>query len=180
MKFIYIQMQKLKNINRDAIFEKLANLKVIENTIQCNALINAISTAVSRDKKLINNYSQNEVIVSLIKTDNNKLRYCRMFTVDGIKRYVHEGKIYSYLNVCEYFGIKPIDKLAVELKKCMTDNGLFITIKILRWLFETQKRTTKLPKKTSYEKLIEWINTQSINNINLIKFEKLKSLNGSI
>jgi hypothetical protein len=142
--------------NRDAIFKKLARLRVVEESICCNDLIDAISTSVSRDKRLINSYNISEMTRRKIMV-HGTLRMCRMFTMAGIARYIQEGKVYGYENVCEYFGIVPINPLLTEMYNCLNKKDLFITQKVLKWVFGKRKQTNELGVTVSHLELVEWL-----------------------
>lgn len=148
-------MDKLSELNRNAIFEKLSNLPVIENTIRCNDLIDAISTAKERDKRLINNYTKEEMITMKVLV-NGKIKNCRMFTELGIARYVQEGKIYSYENVCQYFEIPIKNPFDQEIKKCF-EGKQFNTKKILKWLYEKRKQDKNLPELIEPKQFVIWL-----------------------
>ena len=126
---------------------------------KCNDIITAISNSVERDKRLINEYEQDEIIVRSTRT-NGTLRKCRFFTVKGLERYVHEGKIYSYVNVCEYFNFIPKDKQhdkwKEEVDKCRQANE-FITKKILKWVCEKRKIAKELGNVVNATALIKWL-----------------------
>ena len=124
--------------------------------IQCNEIINAISTSVARDKRIINGYSKDEMVTQKIKV-NGVLRNCRMFTIQGIERYIQEGNIYSYENVCEYFGVDTLDPKNKEIIKYMDKKNKFITKKILKWLFGKRKQDKSLGKSIKYDELVEWM-----------------------
>jgi len=162
-------MDELKEANKDAIYEKLANLRVVEETIRCNDLIEAISTSVSRDKRLINTYKPNELCRRKVIVGNT-LRNCRMFTLAGIHRYIQEGKIYSYENVCEYFGLEPADPLLDEMYACLNEQDLFITKKILKWLFGKRKQCKELGITVDHVTLLDWM----ANYVDEIPAEKYK------
>lgn len=148
-------MEALELANKTAIFEKLAGLRVINETIRCNDLIELVSTAISRDKRLINSYSSEQMVTRLVST-NGVLRSCRMFTVAGIERYVHEGRLYSYKNVCKYFGLTPINPLIGQLRKCMVGDQ-YNTKKVLKWLFDRRKQASELDTIISRDKLLTWL-----------------------
>lgn len=168
-------MDDLQLANKTDVFEKLANLVVVRETIRCNDLIDAISTSVSRDKRLINNYTPEQMIKHDVQVGNT-LRSCRMFTMEGIKRYVHEGKIYSYKNVCEYFGLSPIDPLIAEMDKCKVPGSeTFMTKKMLKWLFDKRKQTKELKSTVSLDKLRQWLVPYK-NQINSDKYKLLAAL----
>ena len=164
-------MAKLLEINRLAIFAKLDKVrkKEIKATVYylCNDVIDAISDAKPRDKRIINEYSDDEVTTFNCNIDG-MIRVCRFFSYKGICRYVHTGHVYSYVNVCKYFKLEPIDKKDLAMKKevemCKED-GVYITKKILQWICDKRKSDKTLGDKVDKAALLEWIklNSDSVN-----------------
>ena len=138
--------ETLLDINRRAIHAKLDRVykkKIGENTYYlANGLISSVSEAIARDKRLINNYTDHEVIILMHQSKN-----CRFLTESGVKRYIHDGKIYSYANVCSYFGIAPQDKKELEkiakFNKCK-DGDRYVTSMILKFIYGKRKQISGL------------------------------------
>ena len=137
-------MESLQDINQQAIFAKLDAItrrKVKNITLYlANDLLHAVSLQIHSDKKLISTYKDNTVICWY-----NGRRY-RFLTMEAIKRYIHEGHIYSYANVCKYFNEEPRDrKVALWLKqvnKCLASNDMcFITSRIMKFIYGKRKKT---------------------------------------
>jgi hypothetical protein len=157
-------MNKMKEINRMVVYSKLDNIHIYHNHIRCNDIIETLSEAKSRDKRLINDWGETEIIIRSVDVDGT-LRKCRMFTPLGVIKYVHVGKIYSYVNVCNYFKTEPINKKNLELLKCMNKDKIFETKKILKWLFERRKQTKTLGKTVELNQLKKWINDYEFDDI---------------
>lgn len=181
-------MNELIQLNKNAIYDKLKNVHKIADNYVANDLIDAVSTHKERDKKLINGWGEDEVFIQ--KTvRGNSMRLVRLFTMKGIARYLQEGKVYSYENLCKYFNIQPIDKELEKLKKELNnikagngdnikdgDGDTYQTNKILKWLFESRVQAKSLGSHTTKEKLTEWLNSglKDIKNINKKKLQLLK------
>jgi hypothetical protein len=151
-------MEDFALINKEAIFDKLSSLRVFEETIKCNDLIDAISTAISRDKRIISKYTVDEMITMKVDVKGT-LRNCRMFTDIGIARYIQEGKIYAYENVCEYFGVEPRNPYDKQVDDCLDEEGVFDTKKILNWLYGRRKQDRSMGLKITVDKLIKWLDS---------------------
>ena len=106
--------KELLEINRRAIYAKINKVykKILGDTTYflANDIIYSVSEAIARDKRLISDYDDDQVVILM-----HKSKYCRFLTIKGIQRYVHEGKIYSYVNVCQYFNVAPHNKQDLEL-----------------------------------------------------------------
>jgi hypothetical protein len=160
-------MDKLLSINKSAISNKLDKVKRIKykngNTLySCNDMIEFLSESKSRDKRLINDYTKEQVVVRNIDV-SGVLRACRFFTILGIERYLNEGKIYSYSNACAYFFIpvknKKHEQYSLELTKCQVGNK-YDTKKLLRWLFEKRKSIKSLGIETTIADVVECLELQ--------------------
>jgi nitrite reductase/ring-hydroxylating ferredoxin subunit len=170
-------MEDLALINKEAIFDKLSSLKIFEETIRCSDLIDAISISISRDKRIISKYTLDEMIIMKVDVEGT-LRNCRMFTDIGIARYIQEGKIYAYENVCEYFGVETVNPYDEQVVKCLDGEGVFNTKKILNWLYGRRKKDKSAGLSMTFDKLIEWLDSNDgvieerrryIMNMNIIK-----------
>jgi hypothetical protein len=115
-------LDNINEYNRKVIYERLETCLNIDNTYKCNDVIETLSMMKIRDKRMINEYATDEVILRKIKT-SGYMRLTRFFTEKGLKRYLEEGKIISYKTVCSYFKIEEknleYDKLLKELNKCI-------------------------------------------------------------
>lgn len=157
-------MDHLLAVNKQAINKKLDAVKRVNDNscilYNCNDIIDALSDAKVRDKRLINDYGKEYVLVRSIKIKNVS-RACRFFTLKGIERYLNEGKIYSYKNACEYFSIsdrnKQHDKYKEQLEKCKESEEYYNTKKILKWLYEKRKSIKALGETTTIKNLLEYI-----------------------
>lgn len=174
-------MENLQLLNRTAIHEKLKSVHKIADNYVANDLIDAISTHKERDKKLINGWADDEVFTQ--KTvRGNAMRIVRLFTMKGIARYLQEGKVYSYENLCEYFNVQPIDKELEQFKKeleTIQNEDTYQTNKLLKWLFESRVQAKALGSYTTKEKITEWLNNCP-RDTSVINKKKLQLLNVSI
>jgi hypothetical protein len=169
-------MNKLLEINRLGIYKKLDSVTCIkvnnEVLYKCNDVIDAISDAKVRDKRLINDYGVDIMVLQC--RVGKRLISCRFFNTNGIKRYLNEGKIYDYQNACSYFKIEPRDLEKEKLNKELTQCGNN-TKKLLKWLYEKRKCVMKLGDVVNYKELVKWIeDNDEMDNINLDKFNYLK------
>lgn len=174
-------MENLQLLNRTAIHEKLKSVHKIADNYVANDLIDAISTHKERDKKLINGWADDEVFTQ--KTvRGNAMRIVRLFTMKGIARYLQEGKVYSYENLCEYFNVQPIDKELEQFKKeleTIQNEDTYQTNKLLKWLFESRVQAKALGSYTTKEKITEWLNNCP-RDTSVINKKKLQLLNVEI
>jgi len=170
-------MEELKLQNKIYIFNKLDDINNKDNFICCNDLFNIISSSIASDRRLINSYDKDEVIL-MWKKNNGKLRNCRFFTHKGLVRYLSEGKIFNHKNVCEYFNVDIIDKELIKIYKYKNIDGTFDTKKILKWLFGKRKACSSLNKFISLEELSEWLIEYKKNDILINRKNKILSLVG--
>lgn len=157
-------MDALKEINRKAVFSKLDKIMLNEGHVKCNDLIDVLSTAKESDKRMINGWGADFIYVKFMKCGSVN-RACRVFTPPGIVKYIHAGHIYSYENACLYFKTEPIDKKAVELKKCLCKPNVFHTYKIMKFLFNKRKQSKLLGKTVFIQELINWLDDYENDDI---------------
>ena len=158
-------MDRLEEINKNAIFKKIDNIINKDGSVKCNDLIDAISQSKESDKRLINGWSNDLINCKILKC-NNVMRKCRVFTPIGIIKYIHIGKIYSYKNVCLYFKTEPIDEKINEINKCMKTKKIFYTKKIMKWLFEKRKQNKILGEEVFINEFLIWIKNYDDEDIN--------------
>jgi hypothetical protein len=153
-----VTIDKLQEINRKGLFEKLNKCYKTEvGDYVCNDIIEAISEMKTRDKRLINKYADDEVFVQILKIRGQPRNNYRVFTEKGIRRYIHEGKLYNYKNVCEYFGVAPIDKTIDEIKNLEFERGKYDVKRVLKWLYERRKQNKALGEVITKAKLLTWL-----------------------
>lgn len=133
----------LLELNKTTLHNKIAQVQNIKsNLYAANDLIDVLSTQKERDKRMINDYSEDEVTLRIVRRDG-LLRKIRFFTLAGIARYLTEGKIYAYRDACAYFNTTPIDleekSIADELLAMKTSTGTYKTTQLLKWLFGKRK-----------------------------------------
>lgn len=175
-------IDELLNLNKKTIFDKLDKIPVYDGYIKCNDLFDAISTAIIRDKRLINSYNgedskYSEVVRKMIPVGKTK-RKCRCFTTRGIARYIHEGKLINYKTVCEYYGVEPIDREIEILRKMLIKDDVFDTKKILKWLFGKRKQIKQLGKTININVLCIWLNKYENNDVIIARKNKILQLAG--
>jgi hypothetical protein len=169
--------------NKKAIFSKLDNI-IVETQLydpiqkkerliyRCNTVIDQISTKPVRDKRLISDYNDDEVICIRSNVDTDKKRKYRYFTIKGLERYIHEGKIYGYNNVCEYYGFTPIDKEMLYIVELFKE-GLCEQKKLLKWVFGKRKQNIRLPDKITLNEFADWLDQYKKDDINVLKKNKI-------
>jgi len=149
----------LIEFNKKSLFRKLENCVKVQcdNKVGwvCNEIIDILSDKKSTDRRLINDYLEDEVFTQVVSVDNLIRKY-RIFTLKGIERYLYEGHIYNYNNACEFFGIIPRDKNLDKLKTTYIGKE-FIKSKILRWLFGKQKTVRSMPSSVPFETFEIWL-----------------------
>ncbi len=152
-------MDAILEFNRNGLSEKINKLNIVDDCYPANDLIEILSNAKERDKKLINSYDENEVVIK--KVERNKLlRSVRYFTKSGVARYLHEGKLFNYKNACAHFGVIPIDLDKVEYRKQLakyaTDDGQYKVAPVLKWLYGKRKSCKALGEIATKEEIIEF------------------------
>ncbi len=167
----------LKKVNRDAIYDRLDNLKRVDGCLKCNDVFNALSSSITRDKRLINDYTEDEVVLKydLVNKRSVKSRY---FTPEGMSRYIHEGKIICYEIVCEYFDINPIDKDIETIMGFMINDKTFETKLILKWLFGKKKSVKVLKTYVNIEILAVWLSNYKSSDIIANRRNKILEMMG--
>ncbi len=154
----------LENVNREIIYDKLDNIKRVDGCLKCNDIFAVLSSSITRDKRLINDYTEDEVV---IKYDLIKKRHikCRYFTPEGISRYIHEGKVICYEIVCEYFDVNPIDREVETIMGFMINENTFDTKAVLKWLFGKKKSVKVLKTYVNIKILALWLNNYTNDDI---------------
>jgi nitrite reductase/ring-hydroxylating ferredoxin subunit len=168
-------MDAILEFNRNGLSEKINNLNIVDECYPANDLIEILSNAKERDKKLINGYSETEVIIK--KVERNKLiRSVRYFTKSGVARYLHEGKLFNYKNACAHFGVIPIDLDIVEYKKQLaryeTVDGRYKVAPVLKWLYGKRKSCKALGEIATKEEILEFV-SKADTNADPVKLEIL-------
>lgn len=162
-----MSIQKFLDVNRKAIFDKLDTVIVIKpdqsdaKLYLVNDVIDAISELKVRDKRLVNDWSDDYIGLVKYAKPGDQMRTYRAFTQLGITRYLAEGKIYSYKNACEWFGTVPKNKQhevwESDLKKYQLADGSHDLRKILRWVYEKKKSCERFPDEITWRQLIKRI-----------------------
>ena len=154
-----ISYQSLLQANKLALFAKLDTVQKINDLYVANDVIDVLSGQPTRDKRIISTYSEEEVKIFTVKRATG-LKALRFFTKQGLVRYLHEGKITSYVNACDYFGVAPLDKKSIEFAKYLSaiydpDVNKYKTSIILRWLFNKRKMCKELGDYTDINSIID-------------------------
>ena len=177
-----MSFQKYLDVNRKAIFDKLDRVTIIESDGKklyiANDIIDAISELKIRDKRLINDWTEEYIKIVKYAKPNDQIRTYRVFTKEGITKYLAEGKIYSYKNACEYFGIsftnKQYNTWENDLNKFQLTDGNHDLRKILRWIYEKKKSCERFPDEISWTDLIKKIENSN-TDYNTEKLQWLKN-----
>jgi hypothetical protein len=177
-------MDELKKINRYDIFTKLDNVTIQDTHIMCNELIDIVSISKARDRRVINDYADDEIIVQMSKI-NGKLHRYRYFTRKGLLRYIQEGHIYNYKNVCAYYGIRvrnfehdEFDKLFKNSDKDADNDADNVTNggnskKVLKWIFKKRKQSKLLPNIITKKQLLEWLKLYDKDDLSMARKNKI-------
>lgn len=167
-----MDLDELIELNKKALWEKISSCRSLKDgRIMCNDFIEAVSEKKETDKRLISDYTSDEIIVAFYELECG-FKQCRFFTQSGIRRFVQEGHLYNYENVCEYFQIEKRDLMLEDFKKkvayCIkTDRIKKHTL--LKWLFNKRKTTKTLSDELSYEEIFDWLITCDDSSIDEIK-----------
>jgi hypothetical protein len=176
-------IESLLDYNKQVLYEKIRSVKVIRNTYRANDLIDVLSSAPDRDKRIIADYEKDEVLIRRTQC-KGVLRMTRFFTLKGVTRYLHEGKVFSYKNACSFFNVEPKDlekeKLEKELSNYEEEDGTYNTKRLLRWLFEKRKSAKALGESCSIEKIIEFVNELPEEEKEMIPDTKLSLLQSNL
>jgi hypothetical protein len=161
----------MMQINRDAMFAKLNTLKIIQldqNTrlIPCSAFIDMVSSATSRDKRIISDFTESEMILYDRK---------RHFTHAGILKFMNVGHFINYINTCEWLKITPDPHYTYnkELKKMLRDN-LYVTASLCKFLFSKRKGITSLSPLCTLQEFLNALTVQTQQQATRDKLEFLK------
>ncbi len=171
-----IHYDTLVDLNKATLFKKLDLVRKVQTTYMANDLIDVVSESPARDKRMINNYLDDEIMNRRIEC-KGYLRITRFFTMKGIARYVLEGKLFNYKNVCEYFKIPVIDlnkkKLKEELVSMQLEDAYDVK-KVLKWLFEKRKSVKSLGEYAGILDIYKWLDTIGTEEKNMISNDKLQ------
>ncbi len=172
----------LLNANKVALFAKLDGVQKIKELYVANDIIEAVSNKKGRDMNMISSYADDEVQIYTIKRATG-LKAMRFFTKKGLTRYIHEGKLFDYKNVCEYFGIEPNDKQALEYKQYLetiydTTTKKYKTSTLLRWLFNKRKMCKSLSDYTDIQSVIDLF--ENSDEIDDTKLNYLKNISAAL
>jgi hypothetical protein len=171
-------MDKLLDYNRQALFEKLRQVQVIDGTYKVNDIIDCLSSNKERDRRYVNKFEEDEIVIKNIKS-KGYIRKVRFFTIRGIERYLNEGKVFSYKNACEFFKIAPrdlVEEKELDLLKTMYDSDIFQTKQILKWIFEKRKQIKKLGETCTIAELLEVLEEYDIDAHKLQLLKKFQTL----
>lgn len=170
--------ESLIKLNKEHLYAKLDKVQKINKLYVAGDLIEVVSQQKERDKRIINGYTQDELVTHKIKRKDG-LKTVRMFTKAGIARYLAEGKLYDLKSTSEYFSIQVVkpDPLAESLKKCHVEleqqdevkndettkdkvkhaepQKLYKTKALLKWLFGKRKSCKQLGETTDLASVIE-------------------------
>ncbi len=156
-------MEKLADLNRAALYKRLDKVQKESELYVALDLIDTLSMQKERDRRLINNYSDSEM-VTLKTSRKGRTKMVRMFTLAGIEKYLYEGRVYDYENACSYFGIKPKNKLtenfemdikSMQRPDCACSVATYDTKKMLKWLFGKRKSCKELGDQMTIDTLLK-------------------------
>jgi hypothetical protein len=185
--------ESLLELNRSALFEKLDTVFSLSGSYVACDLIDILSNQPDRDKRLINDWNNGEVVVHKIVRDGG-LRSVRFFTKAGICRYLIEGKLFAYADACSYFN-EPVVNLehlkwtrelaAMEVKEVKEvrekdrekEDKTYKTTSLLKWLFGKRKMCVELGKSTTIPIVIDKFSEDPDIIEERLKFLKEKTKN---
>lgn len=183
-------MEALLELNKQGLHTRLAKVQHVKDLYVASDLIDTLSNQKERDRRLINDYSEDELKTYKIQRPGG-LKTVRMLTKKGIERYLHEGKLFDYNNACSYFSVIPIDKVKqgyiADLESFLSNTNTtkkdnvkkdtikkYDTKKLLKWLFGKRKMCKALGDQTSIAEVLEIFGTSE--DADQPKLEFLKSL----
>lgn len=159
---IFPKMEALLELNKQGLHTRLAKVQHIKDLYVASDLIDILSNQKERDRRIINDYSEDELKTYKIQRPGG-LKNVRMFTKKGIERYLHEGKLFDYNNACSYFSVIPIDKVKqgyiADLESFLSNTKKYDTKKLLKWLFGKRKMCKALGDQTSIAEVLEIFGT---------------------
>ena len=171
-----MEIKELIDLNRTSLFKQLDAIKVhIGHHYRCDDIIKELSSSVTSDKRLINDYEDDETVILTIRV-KGMTRKCRAFTKKGLIRYIHEGKVVDYENACLWVGTKPKNKLMEKVEKLLVD-GKFAKSKILKFLFEKRKTTSALDNYVTPAELLTWLEPYK-EDIDQERYECINAISG--
>ncbi len=172
-------MDRLLELNKTTLYTKLDKVQKIKDLYVANDLIDVLSMQKERDKRMISDYTSDEVKAYKIKRASGT-KIVRMFTLAGITKYLTEGKIYDYPNACGYFGVPQINLKHIEYEEFLagiasedkTDGSKkkYKTSTLLKWLFGKRKMCKALSDYTTIASVLELFAEDEDVNQERIKF----------
>ncbi len=112
----------LLDLNRQSLKNKIDKLDKYLDNYPASDLIQILSNSVERDKRIISDFTADEVILHSVKRDKT-IRKIRYLTPKGVARYLLEGDIFSYENACYIFNVPIVNKQHIlwhgQLMKCL-------------------------------------------------------------
>lgn len=166
-------MDDLIELNRLGLENKINQLEQCDGLYPANDLIDVLSDAKERDKRYINNFTSDELVTKSVKR-GKFTRTVRYFTEQGLVRYIHEGKLFSYANVCKIFNIQAINKNAGEwqklLDKSMNASGEYKVSIVLKWIFGKRKACASLGEYATKEEIVNFAEEFDTADKDKIKF----------
>ena len=179
-------MEALLELNKQGLHTRLAKVQHIKDLYVASDLIDILSNQKERDRRIINDYSEDELKTYKIQRPGG-LKTVRMLTKKGIERYLHEGKLFDYNNACSYFSVIPIDKVKqgyqADLESFLSTTNTtkkdnvkkYDTKKLLKWLFGKRKMCKALGDQTSIAEVLEIFGTSENADQPKLEFLKNKS-----
>lgn len=158
----------LLDLNREELFAQLNSAYIYsyngEKVWLADDIIDILSEKKIRDTRLINNFTEDEIVVIGVKTKVLRLR--RFFTLKGIKRYLLEGKLFNVDNAYKYFNLenKNLEILIMrQIEKCVVNKKelTFNTKKTLKWLFEKRKQISAFDEIIDCRILLDWLESNT-------------------
>jgi len=189
-------MEALLELNKQGLHTRLAKVQHIKDLYVASDLIDILSNQKERDRRIINDYSEDELKTYKIQRLGG-LKTVRMLTKKGIERYLHEGKLFDYNNACSYFSVIPIDKVKqgylADLESFLSDTNTtkkdnvkkdnvkkdtikkYDTKKLLKWLFGKRKMCKALGDQTSIAEVLEIFGASEDADQSKLEFLKNKA-----
>ena len=156
-------IDELLSLNREYLFTQLDQINCNKKIYVVKDIIDILSSTPTRDKSRINNkYTDDHIYIGYAKRDNT-LRSVRLFTEQGLIKYLHDGNIQNYIDACAYFNVTPIDKQYEKhkaqferiTKKCI--NNMYKTSIIISWIYDTRKVISKLDDYDTLNNILEFV-----------------------
>jgi hypothetical protein len=143
-----MELQQCLLENKAHLYKQLDSLDRVNDAISLRAFLKIVSKKQYADYHKVIADEANFINI------NYKSKRCNFILLSAIPDVIHKLSLHNYENVCEYFGVKPQNKLKEQLKAIIAENNMS---KLLRWLYDKPKSISYLSKMINRDTVISWI-----------------------